>query len=82
MRVLKTKNAGDQSRFPAFFYEAQIIQASASSLFSVACLLETCATRTCEVRGAAETNLSDPAGPPTRTGTFIAKNAAETIKKF
>src|SRR5471032_339812 len=57
-------------------------QASASSLSSAACLLEICSTRTCEIRGLPEIVASDPAGPPTRTGAFIAKNAAETIKKL
>jgi hypothetical protein len=57
-------------------------QASELSLLFVACLLEICSTRTCEIRGTPETVASDPAGPPTRTGVFIAKNAAETIKKL
>ena len=57
-------------------------QASASSLFSAVCLLETCSTRTCEIRGTPEIVASDPAGLPTRTGAFMAKNAAETIKKL
>jgi hypothetical protein len=57
-------------------------QASASSLFSAVCLLETCSTRTWEIRGMPEIVASDPAGLPTRTGAFIAKNAAETIKKL
>ena len=57
-------------------------QASASSLFSAVCLLETCSTRTCEIRGVPEIVASDPAGLPTRTGAFIAKYAAETIKKL
>ena len=58
------------------------LQASASSLFSAVCLLETCSTRTCEIRGIPEIIASDPAGLPTRTGAFMAKNAAETIKKL
>jgi hypothetical protein len=57
-------------------------QASASSLFSAVCLPETCSTRTCEIRGMPEILASDPASPPTRMGAFIAKNAAETIKKL
>jgi hypothetical protein len=51
-------------------------------LFSAVSLLETCSTRTCEIRGIPEIVASDPAGLPTRTGAFIAKNAAETIKKL
>ena len=57
-------------------------QASASSLFSAVCLLEACSTRTWEILGTPEIVASDAANPPTRTGAFIAKNAAETIKKL
>src|SRR5476651_2510829 len=56
-------------------------QASASSLFSAVCLLETCSTRTCEIRGMPEIVASDPVGLPTRTGELTTKNEAKPFKK-
>ena len=51
-------------------------------MLSATCIFETGSTRTCEIRGTPEIDVSDPVGPPTRTGAFIAKKAAETIKKL
>jgi hypothetical protein len=70
---------------PGFFVALENPQAAESSLLSATCLFElfeTCSTRTCEIRGTPEIDASDLAGPPIRTGAFIAKKAAETIKKL